>query len=165
MKAKRLWDSGVVDGLSEPWIAFLSSLLAGVVALWIWRGNLRAQRRDAHRSSIAAAVSAVMAWKEMPYRIARRVDDDASTKKALIDEFHEVQQQLSFHCAWMAIFDKTMGDKFSSLVSATRQRSSDHIEAAWAEGPRDVSQLGAKFDIDIAAEESAFIECARRKLR
>jgi hypothetical protein len=111
------------------------------------------------------ALADVIAWKELPYRIARRFDDSADSKRQIVSEFHALQQALENHMAWIRITDEDVFQAYDALVRGVRQGCEAHIKDAWTNGPQDVSFLGPKYATDTAKLEQEFVEAVRRRLR
>jgi len=61
-------------------------------------GDAIAKRRDRY----AQAFSTLVSWVEFPYRVRRRVGDDAQTLAALTSTGHDLQEKLACHQAWIA---------------------------------------------------------------
>lgn len=114
-------------------IAILGSSLIGTLittTLTGLRGNA-AGRRDGY----AAAVRALVAWWEYPYRIRRRTSDDAATLSALASLGHDLQEQLAHHRGWVAaesavlsrVYDEALAKAVTPVATACRE--------AWKQPP------------------------------
>src|SRR4051794_25186091 len=68
-----------------------SSVVAGLITSVL--GNLRAAA-TARREGYANAVRSLIARGEYPYRVRRRVSDDADVLAALVSRGHDLQEQL-----------------------------------------------------------------------
>lgn len=109
-----------------------SSLLAGLVTTVLtgWRASAAA-RRDRY----AAAVEAVVAWAEYPYRVRRRVNDDPETLAKLADLGHDLQECLARNRAWVAAESTAVAYEFDVVIEEARRRVGDSIMQAWKASP------------------------------
>jgi hypothetical protein len=82
------------------------SVLAGVVA------SSFLAAAETRRQGYAAAVGAVLAWAEYPYRIRRRTSDDKTTLTALADMGHDLQERRARCLAWVAGENTTIYEMF-----------------------------------------------------
>lgn len=123
-----------------------------------------ADRRADDRKLIAEALSAIAAWKEMPYQVARRSSDAEPEKRRLRDEFHELQRQFAFYQAWLDLVDAHVAREYRALVAAVKTGAAPHIDEAWSLAPDPAAKLGARFAVDSEAPEEAFKVAVRRHL-
>ena len=73
------------------------SLLLGVLtAIWSAISAKHARRRDLY----SCAFKAALAWEEMLYRVRRRAEGDEAAR-ALINRFHELQEEVNYHQGWL----------------------------------------------------------------
>lgn len=109
-----------------------SGLLSGLVATILnGRRASAAERRDKY----AAAVEAVVAWAEYPYRVRRRVDDDPQTLSKLADLGHDLQERLARHQAWVSAESSPVSHELNTVIDDARKRVSDSITEAWDAAP------------------------------
>jgi hypothetical protein len=134
-------------------IAVLGSSLIGTL-ITMWVAGLRtsaATRRDTY----AAAVQALVAWWEYPYRIRRRTSDSPETLSGLAALGHDLQEQLARHRAWIAAESRILIQVFDQALAKARTPVANACRDAWEHppitsaaqmnlngfGPGDVNQL------------------------
>lgn len=89
-----------------------------------------AAKRDRRRVLYGKAVQEILKWNEMVYRVRRR---DPSEDRDLIHAFHEIQEGLSYHQAWIASESKYLHRSYLRLVKAIKDDCLAPINAAWAQ--------------------------------
>src|SRR5689334_11526316 len=92
-----------------------SSVLAGLITSVL--GNLRAAA-TARREGYANAVRSLIARGEYPYRVRRRVSDDADVLSALVERGHDLQEQLAACRTWIASEHRVLGRLFEAALAA-----------------------------------------------
>jgi hypothetical protein len=123
----------------QPWWltpAIIAALVAflGTLATIAYNG-LRA-RRDRQREMFARAFAAVADYWEFPYVVRRRRPDQPEAERVRISEaLRDVQSQLSFYQAWIAIEAPKVASAYEDLVSATRRIMGGQIHEGWNEPP------------------------------
>jgi hypothetical protein len=121
-----------------------------VVALLAALTAYLASKRERRRQLYSEAVKAAVAWEEMLFRVRRR---EASQERALIDRFHDLQDQLTFYQAWVGSESKYMSRSYESLVAGVKARTQDEINKAWAEPIRPVPGNGRPKDVNPALSD------------
>src|SRR4051812_46812472 len=76
-----------------------------------------ASRRERRRLLYGEAFKAAMGWHEMLYRVRRRRDDNAGE---IVDQFHELQERLTFYQGWIASESRYMERSYKRLVSEVK---------------------------------------------
>jgi hypothetical protein len=118
------------EPLSAPIIAALGTIIVAILsALAAYLANKRERRRRLYGEAIRAAVR----WKEMLYRVRRRVKAD---EPALIQRFHDLQDDLSFYEAWVGAESKYMKASYDRFVASVKGATEELIRDAWATAPR-----------------------------
>lgn len=92
-----------------------------------------ATKRDRRRALYADAVQTIAGWNEMLYRVRRRTATDAPD---LVTRFHELQDKLTYFCAWIGSESKYMTRSYNRLVMEVKDATEDLIQAAWDEPVR-----------------------------
>lgn len=115
----------------------LVTVIGGTLLLALLRalGTTITQRRERERELFGAAYKAAMAWREMLYRVRRRLDGEESDQ-ALIDRFHELQEQIDYHEGWIASESPSMKRSYCRLVKEVKDKTRDPIRHAWQEPER-----------------------------
>jgi len=159
-----LFLAGAAD--TSPW-AIYAALIAAAVALLgqaasrVW--NARDRRRDEYSRAFAAA----MEWTEFPYRIARRLSNDAEAVVPIVAAMHEAQQQICFHENWLRSVSDNIATAYSDLLAEVKAKSEPHIHTAWKQPPAEVPEgmiLGNAFPVDVSAEVAELSKQIRRDL-
>lgn len=109
------------------------------VAVLTTAGNLVLKRFDAadarRRDQYSAAVSALVAWSEFPYRVRRRVNDDPETVAALAALGHDLQERLACHEAWISTDSTRASKAFKKARADLASVVTESIKAAWDSTP------------------------------
>jgi uncharacterized protein YhaN len=160
----------VIAALSEtsapPWAVYAALITAGLALLGqaafrIW--DARDRRRDEYSRAFATA----MEWTEFPYRIARRLSNDAEAVGPIVAAMHQAQERISFHENWLRTVSDDIEKAYSGLVDAVKRKSAPHIHTAWNRDPARVPDgmiLGDVFSVDIKAEVDEFAKQIKRDL-
>ena len=124
-------------GSTDVWltvaVAFLgSSLLAGLITNLL--GNLRAAA-SARRDGYANAVRSLIARAEYPYRVRRRISDDAEVLAGLVERGHNLQEQLAACRTWVSSENRGVGAIFESALSAIDATVNPNTADAWNQPP------------------------------
>lgn len=109
-----------------------SSVLAGLITSVL--GNLRAAA-TARREGYANAVRSLIARGEYPYRVRRRVSDDADVLSALVERGHDLQEQLAACRTWVASEHRVLGRLFEAALAAIDTTVGPAIKDAWDNPP------------------------------
>ena len=137
-------------------------LLAGFRAAALVVSGAQARRREVYSEAYKAA----MAWREMLYRVRRRADGDRAAH-ALVDRFHDLQEQLDYFEGWVASESASMAKSYCRLVAAIKMKTRGPLQAAWSENrrrlPSDGPLEGDKHP-DLTAERDAFLKDVRSHL-
>lgn len=109
-----------------------SSVLAGLITSVL--GNLRAAS-TARREGYANAVRSLIARGEYPYRVRRRVSDDAYVLSALVERGHDLQEQLAACRTWVASEHRVLGQLFEKALTTIDTTVGPAIKDAWDNPP------------------------------
>jgi hypothetical protein len=119
--------SGLILGL-----LLSGAVVAAVVNIVLTRRNSLEEERNRVRTTCAEAFEAVAAYKEFPYAIRRRRDDQAAAERVrLSDELRHIQARLSYFTAWMRGENAALGAAFDELVTNLRRIAGVACHDAW----------------------------------
>jgi hypothetical protein len=124
-----------LPGLS--WPQLIGVLLgSGVVSALVssWSTSLRSSAEH-RRDGYAAAVEAVVAWSEYPYRIRRRTSDDPAALDKLAALGHDLQERRARTLAWVAGENRAVYAMFLANVRCLDQVVGPLAAEAWAAAP------------------------------
>jgi hypothetical protein len=129
-------------------IAAVATLAVGVLGALVAYSNARRERR---RLLYSEATKAAVGWVELLYRVRRRgsAKEDAA---AIVDQFHTLQDQLTYYQGWVASESKYMARSYRRFVCRVKERLEPLIQDAWSKPGR------APFDITPADEEHPDIQ-------
>jgi hypothetical protein len=135
--------------VNDPVVIALISVVGVGATAWaaLRASNLdrRAAQKHEHAQQFAKALTVVMIWKELGYRVARRVDDEPETLAALAAQFNQAQQDLDWHCTWLEIEAPDAATAYRGLVDKVKTTAKpliavappyDRAPRAGDEGPR-----------------------------
>lgn len=116
-------------------LPFLGTVLGLAAGRW-------AEERNRRREAYAAAVRALVAWSEYPYRVRRRTDDAPDTLRRLAELGHDLQEQLQCHRAWVRSESDRVGAIYDHAISRVKAFVGPAVAKAWASPPiREASQM------------------------
>lgn len=129
------------DSSTSVWLLVVftllgSSVLAGLITSVL--GNLRAAA-TARREGYANAVRSLIARGEYPYRVRRRVSDDADVLSGLVERGHDLQEQLAACRTWVASEHRVLGRLFEAALAAIDTTVGPAIKDAWDNPPISVA--------------------------
>lgn len=119
-------------------------LTSGVVAALVtffqnrWLENRRAKEaeRTRLRQSFAEAFAAYAAYKEFPYAIRRRRNDQEAEERARLSaELNTIQSKLSYYRAWTQFESPAVGKAYADLLSEMRKTAGGAMHEAWKQPP------------------------------
>lgn len=105
--------------------------VAILAALAAYMAGKREQRRALYSEAIKVAVG----WEEMLYRVRRRREVQ---EQDLIERFHELQDELTYHRAWVGTDSRYMKRSYDQLTRAVKDALAEPIKQAWADGIRPI---------------------------
>lgn len=105
-----------------------SSVLAGIITSAL--GNLRAAA-TARREGYANAIRSLIARGEYPYRVRRRVSDNADVLAALVERGHDLQEQLAVCRTWVASEHRVLGGLFEEALATIDGNVGPAVKEAW----------------------------------
>jgi hypothetical protein len=118
-----------------------SALIAAAVASFtILIQNLTAlqKERRARRSQMyGEAFRAVLAWREMYYRVLRRGETGESAQD-LRARFHDLQESIDFHRGWIEIESEYLANSYCNFVQEVKSSVSGLIKEAWSQDPQPI---------------------------
>lgn len=115
-------------------VALIVPVIAALGAVTLWALNQRAHRRERRNQAFAAALAAVEAYTEMPYRIRRR-PDNVRARHDLTDQISTIQADIAWHQAWLELEAPTVAEPYRALVRAARNQAGAQMRQAWTHGP------------------------------
>lgn len=87
-----------------------------------------ASKRDRRRQLYGEAVKSAVSWKEMLYRVRRRAEGDEAS---LVTRFHDLQDTITFHRAWIGSESRSIGRSYDRLVRDVKAKTELLITEAW----------------------------------
>lgn len=88
-----------------------------------------ASKRERRRTLYSEAVKAAVVWEEMLFRVRRR---SADQERELVDTFHALQDDLTYHRAWVGSESKYMKHSYDKLTTEVKKATAELITEAWA---------------------------------
>jgi hypothetical protein len=121
--------------LNDPIVIAVLSVVGVGATAWatLRASNLdrSAARKHEQAEQFASALKVVMVWKELGYRVARRVDDKPETLAALTAQFNQAQQDLDWYCTWLEIEAPDAASAYRNLVEKVKTTAKPLIQKAW----------------------------------
>lgn len=145
----------------------VSIVVAAIAALVAYFLAVRRHELEEQRKECAKAIADAMAWLELPYRIRRRADDLPTTRTALVERMHALQEALYFHENWLRIEMPRSQALYTDLVTKIKDGARQQIQQAWEEHPADAANLMNLGDLGVGRvdeEVEAFAAAVRQDL-
>ena len=151
--------------------AVVAAIVSGSITTALARRATRLEERARVRTTLAEAYQAYADYKEFPYAIRRRRDDqDGEERIRLSEEVRRVQSRLSFYQAWTRAEDPTTGAAYNDLVGQLRRVAGASMRAAWLE-PALNNDAGMNIGPDrvdlseLRTAEEAFLKAAENHVK
>ena len=151
---------------ANTWIALLTAIIAGAVALVGYSVTQFGNRRERKSKAYAEALALIREYQELPYRVRQRPSSDNATRAALGGQTSDVLTKLGFYLAWLHIESSEVGTAYNDLSAQVRRFGGDHRDAAWMAGPivSDEEMTTLKYGYDVDPEMKLCISAMRREL-
>jgi hypothetical protein len=85
-------------------------------------------KRERERALYGDAYRAVMAWRQMLYRVRTRAPE---TEHKLLKRFDKLQVRIDFYSGWTASEGKSIGRSYARFVDVVQARTSPLVDKAW----------------------------------
>lgn len=154
--------------LIAPAALGLASTIAVTVIGWLWAQ--RRKRLDEHAKLLADAYAVVAAYKEFAFAVRRRNPDEPAKERVRISEaMRAVQQDLTFHVAWVRGTTPRVSEAYDTLVGELRKTAGTAVRGAWnappitADEQMNMPEVGAQL-AQLAAPEQNYLAQVQRYL-
>jgi hypothetical protein len=136
---------------------------AVIVAILAALAAYMAAKREQRRTLYSEAIKVAVGWEEMLYRVRRRREGQ---EQELIERFHDLQDNLTYHRAWVGTDSMYMKRSYDALTLAVKAATADPIKEAWADGVRPLPGHALASDTfpDVDAELDRFLADVRSHL-
>jgi len=120
------------------------------------------------RLTCAEALSTLLDWLEMPYRIRRRPAGNDETRSKLTESMHNLQARINFYRAWLQVESPQVAHKYEALHQAVKTVAAPAIQQAWEQSgisqdaEMNIGSLG-KFDIEKPQDD--FLKAVRDEIK
>jgi len=115
---------------------FLAAIVSALTTVTLAARKTREEEKARIRAAYAEAFESVAAYKELPYAIRRRGNDDPAGERArLSEEGRHIQRKLSYYRAWIRGESAEVGDAYEQLVRQLRATAGVACHNAWAADP------------------------------
>ena len=105
------------------------SLFAWVINAWLTGYRERVNRR---RDVFSKAFTTAVAYEEFPYIVRRRRASNPEDERIRIStELRKVQEDISYHSAWLFTESRHVSDAYEVLVRKLREIAGGEIRKAW----------------------------------
>jgi hypothetical protein len=110
-------------------------ILAAVVAILGYTITNSMNRIERRSRIYANAISALVQFQNLPFRIRRRSDSSDATRTIVGERVRDVQETLSYHVVLLRLDSPRVGTVFAELVRNTRKEGVRYRHDAWASPP------------------------------
>jgi hypothetical protein len=145
--------------LSEWSPAVAAAAIAGTAALISTAAATARGPRERRRELYSRAFQDALAWREGLYRVRRR-DNSPEQDRELVDRFHDLQERVDHHRAWLASESNFLARSYCRFVEHVKAECQPLIAAAWAspgEAPSSPVHAGALHPSGIDDQASRFL--------
>jgi hypothetical protein len=155
-----------VDWGQAAVVAALITLFGGLLlALLKAVGISMTTTREREHELYSEAVRAAVAWRELFYRVRRRANTEEAARE-LVDQFHDLQEQIDYYQAWTSSAGNAIGRSYCTLVETIKTDALRRIHEAWR---KPGLQPGEEFPADEHAADpkeasDRFMKDVRRQL-
>ena len=106
-----------------------------------------------------------MGWNELLYRVRRRANDDES-EAALVERFHQLQEQIDYYEGWTASEGAAIGRSYCRFVREVKEQTGVLIREAWKLPGRDACEPAGAGDVhpDLHSSRCRFLTDVRWQL-
>lgn len=145
------------------YVALIGATATILVAILGALATYFSAKRERRRLLYGEATKAAVGWKEQLYRIRRR---QAGQEADLVASFHDLQDRLTYHQAWIGSESKYMQRSYDLLVALVKEKTEPLITQAWGEAIRPVPGNATAQDVhpDISAPTERFLLDVRSHL-
>jgi hypothetical protein len=149
----------------------IAAIVGSLVNVALARRKSLEEERARVRTTFAEAFQAVAEYKEFPYAIRRRRDDEPAAERVRLSEaLQEVQAKLSYYLAWTKAESDNVGRAYENLVAELRKVAGKACHDAWLAPPAhdDADMNFAPGVVDLSGlmpYEEAFISASRKHLQ
>lgn len=112
-----------------------AAAIAGLAALVSTIAATVRGPRERRRELYSQAFKDAMAWQEGLYRVRRR-DNTAAQEGELIGHFHDLQERIAHHRAWLASESIYLARSYCDLVDHIKKECKEPLQKAWDEDGR-----------------------------
>ncbi len=144
----------------------LGSTIVVTVISWLWAQHRK--RLDEQAKLLADAYAAVAAYKEFPFAVRRRDHHEPAKERVRISEaMRAVQQDLTFHVAWVRGAPRRVSEAYDNLVGEVRKIAGSAIREAWntpaitTDEQMNMPEVGAQVAALAAPEQDYLAEVQR----
>lgn len=87
-------------------------------------------QQSRQRDLFSKAYGSAMGWNELLYRVRRR-PNTPEANAALVDRFHELQEQIDYYEGWTASEGAAIGRSYCQFVKDVKEATEALIQEAW----------------------------------
>jgi len=116
------------------WAPVITAIGAAAVALLGYLLTSRSKQLEAKAKAYADALSAIEAYKSLPYRIRRRAKDekDQADLQQLVGD---TEQEVAFYRRWLALESARVGLAYEALANKVMKNGANDRRSAWSQEP------------------------------
>lgn len=126
-------ERALVDLVAPAALGLASTIIVTVLG-WLWAQ--RRKRLDEHAKLLADAYAAVAAYKEFAFAVRRRdLDEPAKERVRISEALRAIQQDLTFHVAWVRGTTPRVSEAYDNLVGELRKTAGSAVREGWNTPP------------------------------
>ena len=112
--------------------AVVAAIISSSISLLLQYSSSYRQDISRRRELYAKALAACAAYREFPFAIRRRRQNDLEGERLRLSEaIRQVQQDLSFYAAWIESESVAVARAYRALLTETRRVAGGYMRDAW----------------------------------
>lgn len=112
-----------------------AALIALATMLLRAAGLVLSGQQSRQRDLFSKAYGSAMAWNELLYRVRRRANTPEA-EAALVDRFHDLQEQIDYYEGWTASEGAAIGRSYCFFVKEVKEATESLLQEAWLQPGR-----------------------------
>jgi len=108
----------------------IAALIALATLVLRAMGLVLSGQQSRQRDLFSKAYGSAMGWNELLYRVRRRTNTPEADA-ALVDRFHDLQEQIDYYEGWTASEGAAIGRSYCQFVKGVKEATEGLIQDAW----------------------------------
>jgi hypothetical protein len=119
--------------------ASITAVLAATVAIYLNAVGRKREDRNRRRDIYSQAYRTALEWCEAVHRVRRRAAD-GSEDRALVEQFHQLQERIAYYQGWLCIEAADLGRSYESFLDKVLAECRPLLQEAWSKPGREPTE-------------------------